>query len=40
MSEERHGTLFHGQLQVGLHYEIMKTMAVTGYKELCLALTN
>ena len=43
MSKETHGTLLHGQLQEGLHYDIMKAPAVSvshGYKELCLASRN
>ena len=43
MSEETRGTLLHGELQEGLHYDIMKAPAVSGshgYKELCLTSRN
>ena len=43
MSEETRGTLLHGELQEGLHYDLMKAPAVSGshgYKELCLASRN
>ena len=43
MADETRDTLLHGQLQEGLHYELMKAPAVSGshtYRELCLAARN
>ena len=43
MADEARSTLLHGQLQDGLKYEIMRSLAISGaltYKEVCLAARN
>ena len=43
MSAETKDTLLHGRLQEGLHYELMRSPAVSGAQsdeELCLAAKN
>ena len=43
MSEDTRSTFLYGQLQEGLHYEVMKSPGVSGaqsYKDLCVAARN